>query len=222
MATEQLRQFAGSASRLVASSAQLAKKQAELAALNSVTLPTLYYSVGKRVARLAVLPPELIPFRERIKTLEASVAAGQATEPPAIEETATGIAAKAKKVAHDIAKKASQATSNAAAQVQIQAAYAACGKEAVQRYGLKAIPMELQADWTTADEQHKTLMEEIAQLQARNAIGSFTPRRLVLAAGAVAARSPRVAKQLLPNARSSLRDRWPVTRPCNSRLAKLR
>ncbi len=186
MDTEKLKGFACSASRLVATSAQLAKKQAELATLNNVTLPKLYYSVGKRVARLVELPPELAPFRERIKSLQEGLDKSQESTQPAPEQLVSGFAAKAKQVAQQVAQKASQAMANASAQVQIQAAYVACGKEAVQRFGLKAIPKELQADWTAANDQIEKLTSEITELQAKNSVGAFTPRRLVLAGGFIA------------------------------------
>lgn len=181
-----LKVFAGSTSKLLATSAHLAKKQAELATLNNVALPKLYYSVGKRIARLAELPPELTPFRERIALLEAGLAKTQENMQPASEQIAAGFAAKAKQVAQQVAQKASQATANAATQVQIHTAYVACGKEAVQRFGLKAIPKEWQADWAAANDQIEKLTAEIAELQAKNSVGAFTPRRLVLAGGTCA------------------------------------
>lgn len=187
MDKEKLKGFAGSASRLVATSAQLAKKQAELAALKNVSLPKLHYSIGKRIARLEVVPPELVPFRDRIVTLESQLASPAPTELTSSQEEPKGFAQKAKQLAQQVGQKAAKATSDATASVQIQAAYVGLGKEAVARYGHKAVPKELRSDLLAVEEQAKTLAEEIAGLQSASAVGALTPRRLVLAAGSLAA-----------------------------------
>lgn len=183
MDKEKIKSVAASASRLVATSAQLAKKQAELATLRNVTLPKLYYSVGRKLAGMEKLPPDLAGHCEVIKELEAGIA--NTPELPK-SEPAVGFAAKAKQIAQHAAKKAAKATGDAAATVQIQAAYVALGKAAVERYGLKAVPKQLQSDLSAAERQIEALTEEIAALKNASAVGSLTPRRVVLAAGSLA------------------------------------
>jgi hypothetical protein len=162
--------------QLFGSAASLAKKKAALAALNNVTLPKIYYAIGKRLAGLAQLPPELVGLRDKIQSLEAQIAAVPAKE---TSEAATGLAAKAKQLAQQAAK----ATSDAAATAQIHAAYVSLGKAAIDKYGDKCVPKEVLPDLQQANRSIAELKEEIAALGAASGKGLVTPRRLLLGGG---------------------------------------
>lgn len=165
-----------STKKLFGAAATLAKKKAALATLNNVTLPKIYYAIGKRLVGLAQLPPELAALRDKIRSLEAQIAAVPAKE---TSEAATGLAAKAKQLAQQAAK----ATSDAAATAQIHAAYVSLGKAAVDKYGDKSVPKEVLPDLQQANRSIAELKEEIATLGAASGKGIVTPGRLLLAGG---------------------------------------
>jgi hypothetical protein len=160
---------------MLGKAAALAKKRAELAALNNVALPRVYQQIGRRIAGLAKLPPDLAGHVERIRQLEATVG-------PSSLDTSTvddsGFAAKAKQLAH----KAAKATSDAATTLKINSAYATLGREAVLKYGEKAAPKEMTAELSALNAKQEALTAEIAALEASHAGGIVTPKRLVLAA----------------------------------------
>jgi hypothetical protein len=184
MADSRLKENAAAVKKLFGTAAQLAQKQAALATLNNVTLPKLYHAIGKRIVGLEKLPPDLLPHRDRIRALEAAIA----TKP---EEPATapaeGFAAKAKQLAQAAAQKASKASSDAAATMQIQAAYVALGKDAVEKYGDKAVPKQLVPELESAKSRAKELSTEIEALGAASAVGFLTPRRAAIAGLCLAA-----------------------------------
>jgi hypothetical protein len=162
--------------KLFGTAAQLAQKQAALATLNNVTLPKLYHAIGKKIVSLEKLPPDLVPHREKIRSLEAGINSKSEELPAAPAE---GFAAKAKHLAQQAAQKASKATADAAATMQIQAAYVGLGKEAVEKYGEKAIPKELHAELATAQASHESLLREISCLRESSRVGLLTPTRVL-------------------------------------------
>lgn len=164
---------------VLGTAASLAKKKAELAALNNVTLPRVYQSIGRKIAGLAKLPPALAEQVTRIRQLEAAVAAGPVDSPATGE---SGFAAKAKQ----LAQKAAKATADAATGIQITSAYMTLGREAVRQFGEKAVPKEYKAEFTTLNAQQESLTAEIKQLEETHSGGIVTPKRLVLAGMLVA------------------------------------
>lgn len=159
---------------LLGTAATLAKKKAELAALNNVTLPRIYQQIGKRIAGLAKVPPNLATHVERIRQLQAAMAASAVEAGTGSDG---GFAAKAKQ----LAQKAAKATSDAAATVQLNSALATLGREAVLKYGEKAVPKELAAQLATLTAKQQELNDEIVSLEASHTGGIVTPRRLVVA-----------------------------------------
>lgn len=162
--------------KLFGAAVTMAKKKAALAKLNNVTLPKIYYAIGKRLAGLAQCPPELMGLRDKIRSLEAQIAAVPAEETSA---AATGLAANAKKLAQQAAK----ATSDAAATAQIHAAYVSLGKAAVDKYGGKSVPHEVLPDLQQANRSIAELKKEIATLSAASDKGFLTSGRLLLLGG---------------------------------------
>lgn len=169
-----------STKKLFGAAATLAKKKAALATLNNVTLPKIYYSIGKRLAGLAQLPPELSSLREKIRSLEAQIASAPAKD---LGEAASGFAAKAKQLAQQAAK----ATSDAAATAQIHAAYVSLGKAAVEKYGDKSVPKEVLPDLLAARATASTLASEIEAVNLSANQGWLSPARLLAASGVVGA-----------------------------------
>lgn len=159
---------------LLGTTATLAKKKAELAALNNVTLPRVYQQIGKRIAGLPRLPPALASHVERIRQLEAAMAVSPAESGTGSEG---GLAAKAKQ----LAQKAAKATSDAASSLQINSAYTTLGREAVLKYGDQAIPKDMAAELGLLSAKQKELSDEIAALESSHAGGILTPARLVAA-----------------------------------------
>jgi hypothetical protein len=150
------------AKKLFGTAAKLAQKQAELAKLNNVTLPKVYHAIGKRIVGSDKLPADLEHHRQRIRQLEAGIAA---TPEEIKRDPAGGFAAKAKQFAQQAAQKAAKATGDATATVQIQAAYVALGKEAVEKYGDKAVPKEFQSSLSDALRARASLEDDIRRLQ---------------------------------------------------------
>ncbi len=159
---------------VLGTAASLAKKKAELAALNNVTLPRVYQSIGRKIASLAKLPPALAEHVTRIRQLEAAIAAGPVDSSASAEG---GFAAKAKQ----LAQKAAKATADAATGIQINSAYTTLGREAVRQFGEKAIPKELTAELSALNAQQQALVDEIRELEESHSGGVVTPKRLVLA-----------------------------------------
>lgn len=169
-----------STKKLFGAAATLAKKKAALATLNNVTLPKIYYAIGKRLAGLAQLPTELAALRDKVRSLEAQIAAVPVKEP---SEAATGLAAKAKQLAQQAAK----ATSDAAATAQIHAAYVSLGKAAVNKYGDKSVPKDVLPDLLAARATASTLASEIEAVNLSANQGWLSPARLLTASGIVGA-----------------------------------
>ena len=180
MSESRLKENAAAVRKLFGTAAKLAQKQAALATLNNVTLPKLYHAIGKKIVGLEKLPPDLVPHREKIRALEAGIAA-KPEEPQAAP--AEGFAAKAKQFAQQAARKASKATANAAATVQIHAAYVSLGRAAVDKYGDKSVPKEVLPDLQQTTRNIAELKEEIATLSNASGQGLLTPGRLLLAGG---------------------------------------
>lgn len=175
MNTERLKGWLSSSSRLVVASAQLAKKQAELTTLNNVTLPRLYHAIGKRIIGSTKLPPDLVVHRDKIRELEAAIAT-KSEEPNS--EPASGFAAKAKQIAQQAASKTAKATADAAASMKIQAAYVAVGRQAIEKYGQKALPQEFREQYEAAMQKQTLLEDAIARLNVAPRNSFVTPARL--------------------------------------------
>ena len=159
---------------LLGNAAKLAQKQAALTKINSVSLPKVYRDIGKRIVALKNLPADLVPFRDKITQLENSKAVQP--EPPKADGT-SGFAAKAKQ----LAVRASKAAGDAAAAVQLQAAYVALGKQAIEKYGEKAIPKEVVGEYGSLVTQRDGLKSEIELLASASGLGAVTPKRLAIA-----------------------------------------
>ncbi len=177
MISERIKGWLSTSSKMVAASARLAKKQAELATLNNVTLPRLYHAIGKRIIGSKSLPTDLTPHREKIRELEAAIAAKPEEPKP---EPASGFAAKAKQLAQQAASKTAKATADATAVIRIQAAYVSLGKEVVEKYAA-AIPDDLAAKLTDVTTQQQNLESVIAALTTPRFGQLFTQRRVFLA-----------------------------------------
>jgi hypothetical protein len=172
MTESSFRTKTAAAKKLFGAAAKLAQKQTELATLNNVTLPKLYHAIGKRIVGSDKLPADLEHHREKIRHLESGIAA---TPEEIKSDPAGGFAAKAKQFAQQAAQKAAKATGDAAATVQIQAAYVALGKEAVEKYGDKAVPKEFQSSLSDALRARTSLEDDIRRLQQDSGVtlGSF-------------------------------------------------
>lgn len=164
---------------LLGTAASLAKKKAELAALNNVSLPRVYQAIGRKIAGLAKLPPALAEHVTRIRQLEAAIAANPIESSGGADG---GFAAKAKQ----FAQKAAKATADAASGIQITSAYTTLGREAVRMFGDKAVPKELATEFTTLNAQQQSLTAEIKQLEDTHSGRVVTPKRLVLAGTLIA------------------------------------
>jgi hypothetical protein len=184
MPESRLKENAAAVKKLFGTAAKLAQKQAALATLNNVTLPKIYHAIGKKIVGLERLPPDLVTHRDKIRALEARIAA-RPEEPTTAP--AEGFAAKAKQLAQQAAQKASKVSADAAATMQIQAAYVALGKGAVEKYGDKSVPKEILPELQAAKATISQLQEDIAALSASSHHGVFTPSRLLLVGGIGAA-----------------------------------
>jgi len=159
---------------LFGNAAKLAQKQAALTKINSVSLPRLYHAIGKRIVAMKNLPAELAPLRDKITQLETALSANdEQLEKP----NALGLAAKAKQ----LAAQATKAAGDAAASVQLHAAFVSLGKKAVDTYGEKAVPKDLAAELSSLLVQQKTLQAEVGQLKNSQSLGVITVPRLAFA-----------------------------------------
>jgi hypothetical protein len=165
------------AKKLFGTATKLAQKQAELATLNNVTLPKLYHAIGKKIVGLDKLPPDLVPHREKIRALEAGIST-KPEEPEAA--SADGFAAKVKQLAQQTARKASKASTDAIATMQIQTALIALGKQAADNYGNKAVPKDLVSALNSALQSRQALEQEINLLKGAATIGFLTPARVLI------------------------------------------
>jgi hypothetical protein len=185
--------------------AKLAQKQAELATLNTVTLPKLYHAIGKYLMAVAKLPPDLEQRRAAIQQLEAQSAAAQDLEEARDPgKSASGFAAKATQFAQQAARKAAKATGDAARSAQIQASYVALGKAAVEKYGEKAAPQPLRPQIAEQMTRLVQLRREIAELSKGSFGHWFTPMR-GLQVGGIAISLLIIWLFLLPGGRGSIK-----------------
>ena len=184
MSESRLKENATAVKKLFGTAAKLAQKQAALATLNNVTLPKIYHAIGKKIVGLDKLPPDLVHHREKIRALEAQIAR-KPVEPTAAPTE--GFAAKAKQLAQQAAQKTSKASSDAAATMQIHAAYVSLGKAAAEKYGDTSVPKEILPELQTAKATISQLQDEIAALSASSHHGVLTPSRLLLVGGISAA-----------------------------------
>jgi len=159
---------------LLGNAAKLAQKQAALTKINGVSLPKVYRDIGKQLAAVKNLPAELVPFREKITQLENSMAA---QPEPQKADTASSFTAKAKQ----FAARASKAVGDTATAVQLQAAYVALGKQAVEKYGEKAIPKGMVDEYRSLVMQRDGLKSEVESLASAPGQGVVTPKRLAIA-----------------------------------------
>lgn len=180
MDPKRLKAWFFSSSAMVAAAASLAKKQAELGTVNNVTLPQIYYRIGKRLIDSGNLPADLTPHRDRIRQLEAAIAA-KPKEPT--REVATGFAAKAKHLAQRAAASTAKATADAASRLKIQAAYVALGRAVIDRCGAHSLPEDLREQHETAIHKRDILSGEIQTLHQAGGNRWATPGRLVLVGG---------------------------------------
>ena len=167
------------AKKLFGTAAKLAQKQAELATLNNVTLPKLYHAIGKHMVGSDKLPADLDHHRQRIRQLEAGIAA---TPEEIKRDPAGGFAAKAKQFAQQAAQRAGKTASDATASIQLHAAYAACTRDVLERYGSNEVPEESRTALLAAIERRTQLLSEIEN--ANKAFSSTSiPSPLTLLAG---------------------------------------
>lgn len=177
MLADTLKRWLAASSKYVASSARLAKKQAELATLNNVTLPRLYHAIGKRIIGSENLPVDLGKHREQIHVLQAAIAT-KAKERN--QESASGFAAKAKKLAQRAAASTAKASADTAAQVRIQAAYVGLGKQAVEGHGQEAVPTDLWEQYEGILQKKKALASETVSITGGKRKAMFSQGRLKL------------------------------------------
>ena len=183
MIGERLKGWFASSSRFVAASARLAKKQAELAKLNNVTLPRLYHAIGKRIIDSPNLPPDLVPYREKIRELDAAIAA-KPEEPKS--QPASGFAAKAKQLAQQAASKTAKATADAGASIKIQSAYVALGRQTIEKYGSKSLPQDLRQQLDVAAQQREDLVNQIRATKGETSKQPMLSRRRLAVALTIA------------------------------------
>ena len=149
-----------------------------------MTLPKLYHAIGKRIVGSDKLPADLEHHRQKIRQLESGIAA---TPEEIKSDPAGGFAAKAKQFAQQAAQKATKATGDAAATVQIQAAYVALGKGAVEKYGDKLLPPEFLPSLSDAQSRFSDLSAQIDTLNASAGMGSLTAKRALFVGGGLVA-----------------------------------
>jgi len=177
MAETTIQEKTAAVGKLFGTAAKLTQKQAELAKLNNVTLPKLYHAIGKRIVGMEKLPADLEHRRQTLRQLEAGITA----TPEEIKSDPTGgFAAKAKQFARQATQKAAKAIGDASATVQIQVAYVAIGKTAVETYGEKAVPKELRPDLAAATAKYAELESGIAELMATTSVRFCRPPRLAI------------------------------------------
>jgi hypothetical protein len=180
---ERSQHLAGSDCRFVTTCVQLAGKQVGLLALRIMTLPRLHYAIGKRIARLAEPPADLVPYCDRIRSIEAALTSRPTTQ---LGQKCPSLANNARQLVRQLLQAVTRGPAAAAAQIQIQSAYWECGKEAVQLYGHTVVPNELKTSWSVAEERCKQLVNEIAGLQGSTSEWGLTPQRVVSAGGSLA------------------------------------
>lgn len=120
--------------RVLASSAAFAKKKAHLASLSYTTLPSLYRLVGKRVANLEKVPSKVA---EGVATICSLRNALSATEAAGGQWPSDDRSVSVMFTAWECVK---NSTRRKQLRIQLDAAYVALGRQAVEKYGESAAP----------------------------------------------------------------------------------
>jgi hypothetical protein len=175
MTESTLKDNATAAKKLLGAAAQLGQKQAALANLNNVTLTKIYHAIGKRILGHPNLPPDLVPHRDKIRSLEAGIA-GAPDVASTKDEPASGFAGQAKVFAQQAAKKTAKAAADATASVKIQTALVALGKDAVEKYGDDVVPPDLRSQLAEVYATRAQLESEVRELKtaATNALPALS------------------------------------------------
>ena len=169
---------------LLGKAATLTRKRAELASVDAVTFAKLYFTIGKAIAVVDKLPPELEALRSRIRSLEEQAASPvHASESSQNANKGKGFAGAVKV----FVAKASKAAGDAAVSAQLTLAYTQLGKAAVDKYGDKAVPKAVKADFQAAGERRSKLTDEIESLEKSASYGLFTVKRVAIAGVCLAA-----------------------------------
>lgn len=155
---------------LLRSAWRLARQKAIAATIDFWSMPNVYGSIGKRIAALKVVPADLVQLRDSVTQLEGRVVL--TVEKPSGDQG--WFAARTKKIVAG----AVQTFGNATRGVRLKAACAALGKQAVHKYGEKAIPKEVLEAYRSLLAQRDALATEIESLTAGPGYGSITPARL--------------------------------------------
>ncbi len=175
LGTATLKGLLASWSQLFADAAQCAKMEGAVAALNNVTLPKLHHAIGKRILKSSNLPADLISHRNRIEELEAVIAAK-----PNDQEvgSASGFHLRVKQAAQRAVNRAVMTAGSATSMAKLQAAYVAFGKQAIERYGSKALPKDLREQYEAAIQKQTDLATQITAMKSSPGLFGLTPHRL--------------------------------------------
>ena len=160
---------------------QLVAKQAEKTKLTTVTLPAAYRELGRHVFDEGRLRNDLASNFEAIDRLNSEIA--QLAEKPADFDAQQAIAEKAKAMANS-AKRTAQ---RKVFEQKLALAYAGLGKTAFEQHGEACGPANLVSHVTEHQARLETLDAEIAELTRAGQGQVWTPKRIAIAGGCVAA-----------------------------------
>ena len=216
---------------LLLASTAYARKKASLTKLYATTFPGLHYRMGKQIASLAETPSGLEDGVAKIRRLEESLAVGGAAsvevgdekgdaKPSSFANKVVGVVGNVKAAAKQFSRR-----------VQLNAACVWLGRQAVEKFGEKAPPQELQEELFAALHKAEALRAEVDALSKSARIGICTPGRLAFGGAAVAllllfiagrtfsgaSSADRSASAVEPEATSSRTDDTPRQASSNSR-----
>ena len=142
----------------VRSAAVLTAKQAHLARIRNVSLPSIYGLIGRQVVSLQSLPQDLCEARDAVRGIEERLSFSAKAGDKAGQE---GKSTSAINWIRRVFQRLTKAIGDAPASVELQRAYETLGQKAAERHGTVAVPEPAASQLATALSREAALKESV-------------------------------------------------------------
>lgn len=142
----------------VRSAAVLMGKQAHLARIRDVSLPSIYGLIGRHVMSLQALPQDLCEARDAVRGIEERLSFSAQAGDEAGQE---GKSSSAINWIRRVFQRLTKAIGDAPASVELQRAYETLGQKAAERHGTEAVPEPAASQLATALSREAALKESV-------------------------------------------------------------
>jgi hypothetical protein len=145
----------------VRSAAVLTAKQAHLARLRDVSLPSIYGLIGRHVMSLQDLPQDLCEARDSVRSIEERLSCSPKA---GVESGTQGQSTSERNWISKTFQRLTNAIADAPVSVELQRAYEALGQNAAERHGTETVPDALAFQLAGALGQEAELKESVTRM----------------------------------------------------------